>query len=413
MNPTILHVSDKERMIVANNMPKSQYARIDYTNCVCVKPWGYEFLAYESERIGIWYLKLNKGNSTSLHTHFHKDTLIIVMEGCASIRLIDGTILSVNKLESVYIPKHKFHGISSFSETVYIMEIEIFDATAHFSDKNDLLRLDDQYLRQKTGYASSVEIKRERLKEDYGHFFLESGYTDTLFETQISITSLNEENKAKLANHSYNILLSGEIYIDGLYIKEGSLLTSDLVQKFTDYTAMHQILSIKGSCAEEDRKIVYSEQQLDIIVKDLKKSGKRIILTSGCYDILHVGHLAHLKRAKSLGDVLIVCLSSDEQIAKLKGESRPINNYTDRINLFKTISYVDYIVLYNEAHIEKEQTLDEIIRIVDPDYWTKGSDYTADVILSKHPGIRNIMLFDNIDGKSTTNIVNKINGHID
>jgi rfaE bifunctional protein nucleotidyltransferase chain/domain len=401
-------VNDKEKEI-ANNIPSVTNARIDYKNCVCVKPWGYEFLAYESERIGIWYLKLNRGNSTSLHTHFKKDTIIIVMEGCASIKLIDGTIIPLNKLQSVYIPKHKFHGISSFSETVYIMEIEIFDSTVNFSDKNDLLRLDDQYHRQKTGYESSVDIKRDNLEERYGYFFIENGFNKNLFETDITVSSINESNASQIAKNRYNFLLSGELCIDGLYIKEGSLITSEMVYKLKECaTTPHQILSITKTFSDEDRKIVYSKEHLDVIIKELKRSNKKIVLTSGCYDILHVGHLSHLKKAKDLGDVLIVCLSSDEQIRQLKGENRPINNYTDRINLFKTISYVDYIVLYNEVHIEKEETLDELIRIVDPDVWTKGNDYTVETILEKHPSIRKVSLFNNVEGKSTTNIIRKI-----
>jgi rfaE bifunctional protein nucleotidyltransferase chain/domain len=407
MLPVVLNVSEKEKHIAANNAPKAPNARIEYKECVCVKPWGHEFLVYESQRIGIWYLKLNKGNSTSLHTHFHKDTIIIVMEGCANIRLIDGTNIPVNKLQSVRIPKHKFHGISSFSETVYIMEIEIFDSTATFSDKNDLLRLDDQYHRQKTGYESSVDVQRDNL-DKYGHFSLDSlkGESMTLFETEISLSSFNQE----LAKNTYNILLSGELCIDGLYVKEGSLLPSESLTKHVDSSAPHQILSLKKTFHEEDQKIVYSKEHLEVLVKQLKGSGKKLVLTSGCYDILHVGHLAHLKAAKDSGDILMVCLSSDEQISALKGANRPINKYADRINLFKTISYVDYVLLYNEAHIEKEETLDELIRIVDPDIWTKGNDYTVDAILDKHPSLRKVLLFENVEGKSTTHIVNKING---
>jgi rfaE bifunctional protein nucleotidyltransferase chain/domain len=406
MRPVRLQVNDKEKEI-ANNIPSVTNARIDYKNCVCVKPWGYEFLAYESERIGIWYLKLNRGNSTSLHTHFKKDTIIIVMEGCASIKLIDGTIIPLNKLQSVYIPKHKFHGISSFSECVYLMEIEVF-GTTHFSDKNDLLRLDDQYHRQKTGYETSVTVVRDHL-ETYGHFAIAPGFHTTLFDTQIAVTSLTKANAAELSKNTYNILLSGELHVDGLYIKEGSLLTSEMIMAITEFEP-HHILTLNKTFCEEDQKLIYSLAHLEAVVKQLKESEKRIVLTSGCYDILHVGHFEHLKQANDSGDVLMVCLSSDEQITALKGPDRPINTYIDRINLFKTISYVDYVILYNEADIEREQTLDEVMRVVDPDVWTKGTDYTVDAIRAKHPSLRTIRLFDNVQGKSTTHIVNKIHG---
>ena len=104
----------------------------------------------------------------------------------------------------------------------------------------------------------------------------------------------------------------------------------------------------------------------------------------------------------------MICLSNDEQIKKLKGDERPINNYKDRIDLFKTIKYVDYIILYNEENIEREESLGEIMKIVDPYFWVKGSDYSIDKILEKHPYLKNIKLVNNIEDKSTTNIVNKI-----
>ena len=104
----------------------------------------------------------------------------------------------------------------------------------------------------------------------------------------------------------------------------------------------------------------------------------------------------------------MVCLSSDKQIKNLKGSDRPINNYNDRINLFKTIKYVDYIILYDECNITTEQTLDEIMQIVDPYFWVKGSDYKIEEILKKHPCLKNIKLIDNIENKSTTNIIKKI-----
>ena len=140
----------------------------------------------------------------------------------------------------------------------------------------------------------------------------------------------------------------------------------------------------------------------------MKQKNERVILSSGCFDIVHIGHLKTLLEAKKLGDKLIICLSNDEQIKKLKGEDRPINNYQDRIDLFKTISYVDYIVLYNEENIEKEESLGKIMKIVDPEYWVKGDDYVKEDVLKKHPYLRNIHLCKNVENKSTTNIIKQI-----
>jgi D-beta-D-heptose 7-phosphate kinase/D-beta-D-heptose 1-phosphate adenosyltransferase len=108
----------------------------------------------------------------------------------------------------------------------------------------------------------------------------------------------------------------------------------------------------------------------------------------------------------------MICLSSDEQIKILKGSDRPINNYKDRIDLFKTISYVDYIILYNEEDIENELTLGNIMKTIDPFYWVKGDDYNQEDIFKKHPYLKNIKLIKNIENKSTTNIINKIKNNI-
>ena len=136
---TILNVNEKEYSIIKNNAISSlNNPNVDYTNCVCIKPWGHEFLVYESNKIGIWYLKINKGHGTSLHTHFHKDTFVIVISGTAKLVLIDNEIISMGPLSSVFVPKNKFHAFSSFSDEVYLLEIEIFDQSANFSDKNDL-----------------------------------------------------------------------------------------------------------------------------------------------------------------------------------------------------------------------------------------------------------------------------------
>lgn len=372
------------------------HPNVSYKNVVCKKPWGYEFLVYESKKIGIWCLTVHAGHATSLHTHFHKDTFLLVLEGCAKITRYNQESLILHPMESVHIPKHVFHGVGSFSPSTTILEIEIFDTTTNFSDKNDVLRINDLYGRMKTGYEQS--ITRELELESYDYFSFE--HTDikrgnTQFEVQNKINP-----KANI-----NILLHSPFYDSktGLYIQEGSILSSSMTPPNSS-----SILSVLRPYSEEEKKIVYCAEQRDLLVKQLKQNKQTIVLTSGCYDIVHVGHLSHLQRAKQLGDVLMVCLSSDEQIRAIKGEGRPINHYEDRITFFQTIPYVDYIVLYNEEHLESEGTLGSIMRAIAPDIWVKGSDYTKEAILTKHPYLQRIEIFENIINKSTTKIVNKI-----
>jgi rfaE bifunctional protein nucleotidyltransferase chain/domain len=283
------------------------------------------------------------------------------------------------------------------------MEIEIFSNELTFSDKNDLLRIEDPFKREKTGYEKSVQIETTNLKK-WDYFYLNDNFCKDINATIITTHKIQNNNFTVLNNNNINILLEGEVYCDNKYLREGSLITN--VEKMYTFSKNTIILTLNNVNKEEDGKIIHNFDHLKVILESLKN--KKKILTSGCFDILHVGHLHSLKVAKSLGDILIVCLSNDEQIRKLKGSNRPINNYEDRINLFKTINYVDYIILYNEEDIVNEETLDKIMQLVNPYYWVKGSDYNIDNIKLKHPSLHNIYLIDNIKHKSSTNIINKI-----
>uniref|UniRef100_A0A6C0B275 Cytidyltransferase-like domain-containing protein n=1 Tax=viral metagenome TaxID=1070528 RepID=A0A6C0B275_9ZZZZ len=406
-----IKVLDEEMKIVENNINiKHQiHSRVDYKNSACVKPWGHEFLIYESDKIGVWFLKIKKGQSTSLHTHFNKDTIIICLNGIAKINLLNSSII-LNPMSSIHLPQYNFHGLSSFSEETYLLEIEIFNDSAKFSDKNDLLRINDQYKRNSTGYESSVNKTTEDLdKLDY--FFLTTDFDKQIKGVNLKVTEINNKNKkdpvgSMFNNNNYNILLRGVVNQNMKYLKEGSFIDNFDGIQFPEESIL--VLSLHNSDYAEDSKIIYDKEQLKLVVDKLNKNNEKIILSSGCFDIIHVGHINTLRESKKLGDKLMVCLSSDEQIKLLKGANRPINNYKDRIDLFKTISYVDYVILYNEENIAKEETLGDIMKIVNPFYWTKGNDYIEEKIIEKHPYLTNIKLFKNVDGKSTTNIVNKI-----
>lgn len=402
----IFYPNYDEISIVNNNLyiKNEKHDNVNYKNCVCIKPWGHEFLVYLNEKIGIWFLKIKKGESTSLHTHFNKDTIIIVLKGSAIINLKD-QIINLNTMSTIFLPHYKFHGLSSFSEETYLLEIEIYNDFTNFSDKNDLLRINDQYKRKITGYESSINTINSDL-EKYDFFYLDEKFEKNIFDIKFKVIKIDNNSDLKKINTVHNILIDGKIFKNMQFYKEGSFLNNFDDIQFPNDSAL--ILTLDKFYFEEDAKIIYDFKQLELIIKKLNELNKNIILTSGCFDIIHVGHLNTLKEAKKLGDILMVCLSSDEQIKLLKGNDRPINNYKDRIDLFKTIIWVDYIILYDEVHIEKEETLDNIMKIVSPKYWVKGNDYNEQNILEKHPHLKNIKLITNIENKSTTNIINKI-----
>lgn len=149
--------------------------------------------------------------------------------------------------------------------------------------------------------------------------------------------------------------------------------------------------------------IVKLERLLDIIA-ELKKQNKKIVTTNGCFDILHVGHVRYLKEARNLGDVLIVCLNTDDSVRRLKGPSRPINNQDDRAEVIASLNSVDYVILFNE------DTPVDILSKIKPDIHTKGGDYDINS-LPEATTITNfggkIVFINLVEGKSTTNIIEK------
>ena len=164
-----LELSDSD-LYLSNNFKKSIFEKVDYRNKVCVKPWGIEFLIFESQKLGTWFLKINNNFGTSTHTHFQKDTIMIILSGKVRLNMVnDYQVFAEGSV--IYIPKKKFHGLNSLSEYSYVIEIEIFDEDVNFSDKNDLLRLVDNYKRENIGYANSVNIETTDL-EKYDYFYL-------------------------------------------------------------------------------------------------------------------------------------------------------------------------------------------------------------------------------------------------
>ncbi len=140
-------------------------------------------------------------------------------------------------------------------------------------------------------------------------------------------------------------------------------------------------------------------------VKKLHQSGKTVVATNGCFDILHVGHIRYLQKTKSFADYSIVLLNSDKSVRNIKGPQRPINSEQDRAEILCALSCVDYVVLFDED--SPRDLLDEI----KPDVYTKGADYTmetlpeADIMKKNHIKVEFITF---VEGKSTTNTIEKM-----
>jgi len=150
--------------------------------------------------------------------------------------------------------------------------------------------------------------------------------------------------------------------------------------------------------------VIESKNLAEVILSE-KKQNKIIVSTNGCFDILHVGHVRYLQESKKQGDILVVYLNSDASVKRLKGESRPLNNESDRAEVLAALGCVDYVVLF------EEDTPCNLIEIVKPDIHTKGGDYNPDnlpetKVIRENGG--DLVFINFVEGKSTTATIEKM-----
>jgi rfaE bifunctional protein nucleotidyltransferase chain/domain len=137
------------------------------------------------------------------------------------------------------------------------------------------------------------------------------------------------------------------------------------------------------------------------------QTNSRIVCASGCFDVLHVGHLRYLQFAKNLGSVLLVAINSDESVRLLKGSSRPINCASDRASLLLALRPVDYVFVFNDVRATK------MLSALRPDVWVKGSDYSLKTLnrdeanaVKSYGG--QIAFAPMVQGMSTTKTISKM-----
>jgi len=145
--------------------------------------------------------------------------------------------------------------------------------------------------------------------------------------------------------------------------------------------------------------------ELLAMVEESRSRDERIVMTNGCFDILHAGHVAYLEEAKSLGDRLIVAVNDDDSVKRLKGEARPINALQDRMLVLAGLAAVDWVVAFSD------DTPADLISAVLPDVLVKGGDYQPEEIVGAKDVLSNggeVRVLAFRDGHSTTRIINKM-----
>lgn len=117
--------------------------------------------------------------------------------------------------------------------------------------------------------------------------------------------------------------------------------------------------------------------ELPVLIEEFRKKGQRIVLTNGCFDLLHAGHIKLFSAAKQLGDVLIVAIDDDDSVKMLKGQGRPVIAAKERVRILSALDTIDHVVVFSSHDLEN------LIRIIQPDILTKGSNYTSEEVFGR------------------------------
>lgn len=156
---------------------------------------------------------------------------------------------------------------------------------------------------------------------------------------------------------------------------------------------------------EESARKIVTLQEAKVQVSEWQRAGNHVVFTNGCFDLIHLGHVDYLEKARMLGDKLVIGLNSDDSVSRFKGPERPLQDQISRARVLAAMQFIDLVVFFNE-----DTPLNLITELL-PDILVKGSDYLADNIVGadvvkKNGGV--VKTIDFVPGYSTTRIVEKI-----
>lgn len=278
--------------------------------------------------------------------------------------------------------------------------------------------------KKEAALASGVEIIDESSLEKAAHKILQNIDIDKLLITcGKDGMVLFERNKdpfkvEAVSRQVFDVSGAGDtvLAVLGLTIASGCSINSGVavantaagivVGKVGTATVSKQELVSALKSHEHGLPVKYKDfSELPALMEDLKKKGKRLVLTNGCFDLLHAGHIMLFSESKKLGDTLVVAIDDDESVKKLKGSGRPVLNANERCRILSALDAVDYVVIFSSHELKK------LIEIIQPDVLTKGSNYTSNEVfgrelVEKHGGrVELIPVTENI---SSTRIINNI-----
>ncbi|MEQ8304515.1 MAG: D-glycero-beta-D-manno-heptose 1-phosphate adenylyltransferase [Cyclobacteriaceae bacterium] len=156
---------------------------------------------------------------------------------------------------------------------------------------------------------------------------------------------------------------------------------------------------------EEVKHKIKSWELAEKAVKEWKSKGEKVVFTNGCFDLLHLGHVDYLEKARFLGNRLVVGLNTDSSVSRFKGPDRPVQDQQSRARVLASLQFVDVVVFFDE------DTPESLITALIPDVLVKGSDYLAENIVGAEVVKKNggeVKTIDFVSGYSTSRIIEKI-----
>jgi len=278
--------------------------------------------------------------------------------------------------------------------------------------------------KKEAALASGVEINNESSLEKAANKLLENISLDNLLITcgkdgMVLFEKNKEPFRVKAeARQVFDVSGAGDtvLAVFGLAVASGASIHNSVaiantaagivVGKVGTATVSKQELASAIKTDDHGLPAKYKDLfELPALVEDLKKKGKRLVLTNGCFDLLHAGHIMLFSASKQLGDILVVAIDDDESVKKLKGSGRPVLNAKERSRILSALDAVDYVVVFSSHELKK------LIEIIQPDVLTKGSNYTSKEVfgrelVEKYGGrVKLIPVTENI---SSTRIINNI-----
>ena len=278
--------------------------------------------------------------------------------------------------------------------------------------------------KKEASLASGMEITDAQTLAEAGHILLDKSAIDKLLITcgKDGMVLFGKDRKpfkmGTKAREVYDVSGAGDTVIAVLGIGIAAGLSFKVAVSLAN-TAAGIVVGKVGTAAVTQKELLQALEltaaetvpkhktlkELAELCRKLQKDGKRIIMTNGCFDLLHVGHIKLFSASKKMGDVMIVAIDDDDSVRSLKGSDRPVINATERVRILSALDSVDYMVVFANRQLGK------VIESIRPDILTKGSNYDSeevwgrDIVESYGGRVELIPITEEI---STTQIINTI-----